>query len=627
MTNICFSGLPAHLTPGMIEFAKEYGFELSTGGLHITLNSTQEERLTISRDGATVSISYHQPVQIFRAVGLVLEHLSDKRFETVEKCYFTMNGAMLDVSQGEALPTRETVFRLLRMMACMGLNCLMLYLEDTYEVEGEPYFGYMRPRYTQDELRAFDDYAYALGVEMIPCIQTLAHLTDLLRWETYADVREDESTLLVGEKRTYDLIEKMIRSSTAPFRSHRIHIGMDEAWRLGQGNYLLRHGLRDKLSIMSEHLSKVTAIVEKLGLRPMMWGDMFFRATLPDGEYYTQDDLEFPSEVLSALQPQLQIIYWDYYSNRETMECMTKLHQKLGRDVIFAGCVRNNRSFAYSHAKSTQNIRDGLSVAKEQGVRETFATVWGDNCPESSLWCILLGLQLYAEEGYAQTVLDEQWYQRFAFCTHGSAKAFEAIKLMDELPEVMGSSGNMKVINTSRFLLWQDPLLGLMDANLPVAFDFEAHYRKLSNSMTEAAERYPAHEQMFRFYASACDALALKADLGLRLTEAYHTKNRKKLAEIADDRIPRVLSAMERLCEVHRDLWMRTNQSIGWEVLDLRYGGAMQRLKTTRARVKGWLAGEIAEIEELKRERLPYNGHDGLTPAYLYRDIVSASRL
>ena len=61
-------------------------------------------------------------------------------------------------------------------MAVMGLNTLLLYIEDIYEIEDEPYFGYMRGRYTQEELKQVDDYAHALGIEVIPAIQTLAHL-------------------------------------------------------------------------------------------------------------------------------------------------------------------------------------------------------------------------------------------------------------------------------------------------------------------------------------------------------------------------------------------------------------------------------------------------------------------
>jgi hypothetical protein len=50
-------------------------------------------------------------------------------------------------------------------MALMGNNLVMLYTEDTYELEGEPFFGYMRGRFSFDEVRELDDYAFNLGME------------------------------------------------------------------------------------------------------------------------------------------------------------------------------------------------------------------------------------------------------------------------------------------------------------------------------------------------------------------------------------------------------------------------------------------------------------------------------
>ena len=38
----------------------------------------------------------------------------------------------------------------------------MLYTEDTYEVDGQPYFGYMRGRYSKEEMKEIDDFAAEL---------------------------------------------------------------------------------------------------------------------------------------------------------------------------------------------------------------------------------------------------------------------------------------------------------------------------------------------------------------------------------------------------------------------------------------------------------------------------------
>ena len=47
-----------------------------------------------------------------------------------------------------------------------------MYTEDTYEVPGQPYFGYQRGRYTYEELHALDDYADKMCIRDRSCIAT-----------------------------------------------------------------------------------------------------------------------------------------------------------------------------------------------------------------------------------------------------------------------------------------------------------------------------------------------------------------------------------------------------------------------------------------------------------------------
>src|SRR5690606_1808415 len=107
---------------------------------------------------------------------------------------------MFDLSRNGVL-TLDSFRFLLQKMALMGLNTVMLYLEDTYEISGEPYFGYMRGRYTQDELREIDDYADQFGIEAFPSIQTLAHLEEFLKWEPVSFYKDTKGALLVGDER------------------------------------------------------------------------------------------------------------------------------------------------------------------------------------------------------------------------------------------------------------------------------------------------------------------------------------------------------------------------------------------------------------------------------------------
>ncbi|MCI8459751.1 MAG: beta-N-acetylhexosaminidase, partial [Clostridia bacterium] len=69
-------------------------------------------------------------------------------------------GAMLDCSRNAVLNI-SAVKRLIDGLAKMGYNTLELYTEDTFEVEGEPYFGYLRGRYSGAEIKEIDAYASA----------------------------------------------------------------------------------------------------------------------------------------------------------------------------------------------------------------------------------------------------------------------------------------------------------------------------------------------------------------------------------------------------------------------------------------------------------------------------------
>lgn len=113
----------------------------------------------------------------------------------------------------------------IRTLACMGFNMLELYTEDTYEIAGEPYFGYMRGRFSAAELKELDAYGRMFGVELVPCIQTLAHLNAITRWPRYAPMIDCNDILLAGDDRTYELVDKMFATLaecfTSPPRQYR----------------------------------------------------------------------------------------------------------------------------------------------------------------------------------------------------------------------------------------------------------------------------------------------------------------------------------------------------------------------------------------------------------------------
>lgn len=614
------------LGEGLAVLARRAGLRECENGLPLRVERIGEDKIEIEKSASGAVIRYQEKIHFFRALGLFAEECAEKeRFSITEYPQFQSDGVMIDVSQNNAVPSVKNLKRLLEIMALMGLNLLMLYEEDSYRVEGEPYFGYMRGRYTPGELREVDDYAYALGIEVVPCVQTLAHLIDVLKWECYWGIRDDDDTLLVGEPRTYELIEKIIVSASAPFRSKRIHIGMDEAFRLGQGEYLIRNGLRTKFSIMAEHLGKVVRIVESHGLRPMIWSDMFFRAVSETGDYY-DEGVTFSTDTLAAIPKNTQFVYWDYeHQAKKTYAALIKKHREFGSVPVFAGGIWCWNGYTVDYDKTFATSGPALDACKESGVREVVATVWGDGGCESNVFSNLLGMQFYAEHGYAKTPGKEKLKKRFRFCTGCVYEDFTRMTLLDKLPGLQPEEG-WKYNNLSRCLMWQDPLLGLFDKNI-AGLGLKEHYAGLAEKFRESAAENGEFGFLFRFFEQIASVLSAKSEIGIALAAAYGNHDREGLERLAGEALPELRHRTGALREFHRRLWMDTYKPLGWEVLDIRYGGLIARLETAEQRILAYLEGKTDSLEELEQERLYFEGKPGLPACNLYSRICSASRL
>lgn len=626
MIQFCAGALKAELREGLYALRSTYDFALSEReGISLLAQQWEQPGIKVRLTEGEALICYQNKCHFFRGFSLLLEALEAGESEALlqETPQFEELGAMFDVSQGNALLKVFTVKKLLERMAMMGINMLMLYCEDSFTVPEQPYFGYMRGRYTEEELRECDDYADLFGIEMIPCIQTLSHLTDVLKWPAFSDIKEDHETLFVGGEETYAFIEQLISAASRPFRSRRIHIGMDEAWHLGRGRYLDEHGIVPGERIMAEHLERVMEIVRRLGLRPMMWSDMFLRP-FGHGDYYSEK-AEIPASAASLVPGDVSLIYWDYYHLDEGFyDRFIKRHRIFG-EPVFAGGIWTWTGFAPNWGMTFASTHPALESCKKNGIRRVFATVWGDNGTECSFWANLMGLSLFAEHGYVREFDQKKFERRFRFCCGGWYEDFYALRLLDEIPGC--EKDNLKQVNASKYLLWQDPLLGLFDYHCE-GLPLQEHYAALAQTFSRAAKRGGCYHEMFLFYFHLADTLAIKAQIGLRLTRAYREKDRETLQALAQEQLPELLRRAQALRRCHKRNWFSLHKAIGWEVLDMRYGALFIRIRSAMEEIEDFLAGRLERLEELEEQRLSFNGKQGpVSYANWYGRIVSASRI
>lgn len=616
-----FEGPVEELEAGIALLSRDLGLQIAADGIPVQVRKTAGG-LEAGLENGRGWIAYAEKIHFFRALGLFVEAAGySDHFDLREEAQFTTNGAMFDVSRNAVL-TVASIKELLRKMALMGLNVLMLYTEDTYQVEALPYFGYLRGRYGYEELKECDDYADQLGIEMVPCIQVLAHIEHYLKWEAAGPLRDTRDVLLVDNPATYQFLEQLIAAASRPFRSKRIHLGLDEAHGMGRGVYLDRHGFRDRFEIIRSHLDQVLQITAKYGLRPMIWSDMYFRAASPAHDYY---DLEsaIPAHVRQALPAGLQIVYWDYYHNdADFYRAYIRRHRQFGAEPVFAGGIWVWACWGPGYGKTFRTTHAGLQACKEEGVGEVFATLWGDDGTEINYFTALLGLQLYAEHGYARQLDPEKLRRRVKFCTGVDYEAFMDLRFLDEIPGTLPDNCEaMSSSNPSKYLLWQDVLLGLFDRHVE-GLNLEEHYAQLREKLCRHKNAYPQGRLLFETPEKLCAVLQQKSDLGLRLTRAYRQKDLAALRRIADRELAEVIQSVCELRAAHRAEWFAIYKPFGWEVLDIRYGGLLSRLDSAIQRLNDYLEGRVSRLEELEEERLFFDGirrpQEGVGPGFVY---------
>ncbi|MBN8216559.1 MAG: beta-N-acetylhexosaminidase [Spirochaetes bacterium] len=556
-------------------------------------------RIMVDKDGVTVV--YGEACQATRALGLMaaMVKAGGKIAPTSEKPDFKLLSVMLDVSRNLVLKP-EMLRTLLAHYALMGINSVMLYAETTYEVKGEPYFGYLTGRYGQKELSELDAYARGLGIEMIPCIQTLAHLARALQWPAYGKVRDTTTVTMVDEEATYALVEKLLVNASAPFATKRIHIGMDEAWDLGLGNFLRKNGYQDPHGMISRHLKRVADLCQKHGLKPMMWSDMFFRAGSKTGAYYDLD-VVIPPEVKKSIPKNVQLVYWDYYHfDREFYEKFIDRHAELGGAPLMASGAQTWIRLWTNYEYAFTTLRPCVEACKKKKVKEMIMTVWGDDGNEYDVVSHLPVMQAWADYAFNPT-WDEKRLSRNLLGT--CEMDWGLWKQAGQLDHPKGFDGPLSSNNISKILLWEDPLIGLAQPHAK-GLPLRAHWAALEKKLAPWSKGKGRWDRRLAYPHQLTRVLGVKADLPARIQDAYLKKNKAALKKIIQSDLPFLLKEVEKLRELHRTSWFENGRPMGWEVLDVRYSGLLGRLSSAKGRLSDFLSGKAERLEELDEKRL-----------------------
>lgn len=510
---------------------------------------------------------------------------------------FDKLAVMVDCSRN-AIKTVDEMKRFIDLFAKMGYNEIDLYMEDTFTVEGEDFFGYMRGRYSFEELKEIDDYAYSRGIEMVPFIQTLGHLNQLFQWPCYDEMRDIERIFLAGEEKTYQFIEKMIAALRKCFRSKKINVGMDEASGMCRGKYYDRHGAYNKAEVFIDHVNRVCDIVRKYDFKPMIWGDMFFTVfTGKDGamghEHYDFDD-SFRKKVpedLTIIMGNYSPTEKDYYVN------LIRDYRELSPNFAFISASWKWTGWCPAGYTALAASDAGLMACIEEKVDYVIMTLWGDNGAECSDYSALPALVQAA--CYNQGIYDRE--QVKAKCKEWTGVDFDTFLLLSD-PDYDPELPLVHVITPTKYQLYNDCFMGLFDKGGvgPAEKEF---YEKCAANIRAKLNDTGEYTYIFETVMKLCEAMSIKAQLGVRTHEAYLVGDKEALKNLIAD----YDEAMKRIDDFYyafRNQWYKENKPHGFDVQDIRFGALLKRMKSCKERLQDYVDGKIDKIPELHEEQL-----------------------
>ena len=586
-------------------------FELTSNeGIKVLVEYNKGRSFSVQKQDSIVKIICGKQNQLFRALGLLSENINTQTFSFDQTAAFETLSLMVDNSRNGVMNI-DAAKDLIITLALFGYDELLLYTEDTYEVQNQPYFGYLRGRFSQAEIAELDEFCALFGMTLVPCIQTLAHLNTIFKWPEYASVRDCIDVLLANNDKTYKLIEDMLRTVSQTYSTKKVNIGMDEAHFVGIGNFLYYNGYIEKYKIMTDHLTKVCEIAEKYGLKPYIWSDMFFRPTF--GDYYVTEKTRhknIPQEVADNIPKNVSLVYWDYnHSNIKDYDIMFEKHRVFNNKVAFAGGCWKWTGPAPFNKYGMKMSEPALKSCLKNNVSEVIATVWSDDGAECPVFAVLPQIAMYAEFCYTQNYSYKHLSKRMKTCADAIYSDFLKLDIPNEI--VDGKLYNFT--NPCKYFLYSDSLLGIADYYVQDR-SYADIYKHHAKTLKVAAKRNQKYKHIFDSLALLCDLLSLKSGIGVRMKQAYESKDYSKLNGILIELKKCILLAKKYFNAVKHQ-WAAEYKPFGREVIDIKISGVIARLEAAYETVFDYVNKKTTSIPELEEPRLPYNSlNDEILP-------------
>jgi len=494
-------------------------FKVGVGNWELVTERGDPQTVELEVQSGKVSIKGNVHAGYAYLIQLILQAKGELPSLHLEKQFaFSMRGFHLDVARG-GVATVEALKSLVRWLFLLNYNAFFLYVEDLYPWKVDPSIGKARGGYSEGDLAELERYAGDYGIEIIPSLELLGHMENILRGK-YAQFADMDGCLDVSNPQAEAFGLSLLSDALSESKSPYVLVGGDETWTLGRGKSLVRSGRYEGPQLYIEYYKKIVKSAKEKGKTAILWGDMATGVYLPPDEKNLWKDV-----IKSDLWDEVLIANWDYSpSSVDHFKQSIESVGHIGSQIACPG-LANWRKFYPDFDTALTNVRNFLQAAKEKGLKRYAVTAWGDD-GEECLFSYLYPLALAASEIAEGS---GEWEKAWLALSGENERVLEFRKAL----------GKGLLANELRSVIYLNRF-GLYDAGM------------VRDALREALE--------------AADGLALPPDLSFM----------RDLARLAQDVIERRARVSEyvAVASEYSDLWLSERKPNGLSEILTRFWGS-----------------------------------------------------
>jgi len=203
---------------------------------------------------------------------------------------FPHRGIVRDISR-DKVPTLDSLYALVDMMAEWKMNELQLYTEHTFAYRNHEEVWRDASPLTGEDILALDDYCRERYVTLVPNQNSFAHMGRWLHHTGYrelAEIPDSPGMLCPVDPKAIRFLKGLYDDLLPHFSSGMANVGCDETWDLGKGRSKQAVEERGEGRVYLEFIQQINEVVRGHNKTMQFWGDIILNhpeliPELPEG--------------------------------------------------------------------------------------------------------------------------------------------------------------------------------------------------------------------------------------------------------------------------------------------------------------------------------------------------------